>query len=307
MNTLLNSIEALDVVKNHYALDNINYCMFIRRGFNDSYYIATAHKNYIFRLYLNDKYYIDSIDAYRFELDLLAHLHANAVPVACALPNMHGELLGTIPTISGDRAFALFHCADGIPLSARSLTENQSFQIGKRMADVHLAADSFKTTYKRYTLDLKYIIDEPQRLIAEGAETSSSNSQFDDLISQGKKTVEMLQPMDQSIKKIQKIGNENGEFGIIHADMHNGNFHFHGEDLTLFDFDHCAYGWRVYDLAIAQHFPEVQRKSIIEGYESRRSLSSEERDCLKDFGNLRNLWDIGDTLATQSMSEYPEN
>ncbi len=130
MNTLLNSDEALEVVNNHYALADIAYCMFIRRGFNDTYLIATEHKKYIFRLYLNNKYFIESGSAYEFELDLLDHLHLNGVPVANAIPNMCGELLGWFPTALGNRAFALFPYADGIQLSARSMTINQSYQLG---------------------------------------------------------------------------------------------------------------------------------------------------------------------------------
>lgn len=51
MNALLNSDEALGLVRDHYALDDIKYCMFIRRGFNDSYLVATRTQKYIFRLY----------------------------------------------------------------------------------------------------------------------------------------------------------------------------------------------------------------------------------------------------------------
>ena len=103
------------------------------------------------------------------------------------------------------------------------------------------------------------------------------------------------------IDRINSIGIDGDKFGIIHADMHLGNVHFRGEELTIFDFDHCAYGWRAYDLAISSGLPKDQKVAMIEGYESRRPLSSEERDSLQDLSNLRNLWDIGDILATENL------
>jgi len=307
MNTLLNSDEALDVVKNHYDLVDIAYCMLIRRGFNDTYLIATEQKKYIFRLYLNNKYYIESGSAYEFELELLEHLHSNGVPVANALPSTSGELLGWTPTVLGNRAFALFPYADGIQLGGRSITINQSYQLGKAMADLHLAANSFRTKHERYRLDFKYLIHEPMRLVSEGARNDSSNPEPDEHIKQGQQIIEKLQPIEHYINSINGIGLENDEFGIIHADLHSGNVHFHGDNLTMFDFDHCAYGWRAYDLAIAYGYPKAQRDSMIEGYESQRPLSNEERECLRDFANLRNLWDIGDMLATETLREESSN
>ena len=113
--------------------------------------------------------------------------------------------------------------------------------------------------------------------------------------------MEKLQPLERYVDRVKSIGTDGDKFGVIHADMHLGNIHFRGQEPTIFDFDHCAYGWRDYDLAICYGLPETQRLSMVEGYESRRPLSPEERDSLQDLSNLRNLWDIGDTLATERM------
>jgi amicoumacin kinase len=41
-------------------------------------------------------------------------------------------------------------------------------------------------------------------------------------------------------------------YGLIHADLHFGNFFVDGESgaITLIDFDDCAYGWYVMDAAM---------------------------------------------------------
>jgi len=297
MSKPLTSLEALEVLNKHYSLGDVDYCMFIRRGFNDAYVVDTGQEKYIFRLYLNGKYYIESDDAYRFELNLVNHLYQAGVPVASVIPTANGELLGTGQTRYGQRIFALFHYADGIPLGRDSVTTEQSYRMGVALANLHLAANSFESQYERYKLDLKYLVDEPLRLIFEGEKCAEPSHR----IKQGRYVVEKLQPMQSYIDRVKSIGTDGDKFGVIHADMHLGNIHFRGEELTIFDFDHCAYGWRAYDLAICSGLPKAQKMSMIDGYESRRPLSQEERDSLQDLGNLRNLWDIGDILATENF------
>ena len=95
------------------------------------------------------------------------------------------------------------------------------------------------------------------------------------------------------------------EYGIIHGDLHLGNIHFNENQITLFDFDHCAYGWRAYDLVTSFFLPEAQRESFFKGYETLRPLTQNERTMLPIFFKLRGLWDIGDVLATQAARALP--
>ena len=297
VNTVTTSEEALEIINKYYNLGDVDYCMHIRRGFNDTYLVDTGHQKFIFRLYLSGKYYIESDDAYRFELNLVKHLHMQGVPVANVIPTSDGKLLGVTELRAGQRSFALFHYAEGVSLSRDSVTNKQGYNMGVSLANLHLAADSFESKYERYKLDLKYLVEEPLRLISEGEKCAEPGEG----IKRGRYIVEKLEPIEPYIERINSIGTDGSKFGVIHADMHLGNIHFRGDNLTIFDFDHCAYGWRAYDLAISYSLPEAHRVSMIEGYESRRPLSHEERDSLRDLGNLRNLWDIGDILATQNL------
>ena len=40
------------------------------------------------------------------------------------------------------------------------------------------------------------------------------------------------------------------EYGLIHADLHRGNFFYHEEKMTVLDFDDSCYHWYLYDVAI---------------------------------------------------------
>jgi Ser/Thr protein kinase RdoA (MazF antagonist) len=41
------------------------------------------------------------------------------------------------------------------------------------------------------------------------------------------------------------------DYGLVHGDLNPTNFHVNDGQLTLFDFDDCAYNWFINDIAIA--------------------------------------------------------
>ncbi|GGA73129.1 phosphotransferase enzyme family protein [Ornithinibacillus halotolerans] len=44
------------------------------------------------------------------------------------------------------------------------------------------------------------------------------------------------------------------DFGLIHNDIHYGNFFFNGESISIFDFDDACYFWHVSDIAIPLYY-----------------------------------------------------
>ena len=251
-------------------------------------------------MYLNHKYYIDSPDAFRFELDLLEHLHSAEIPVAPAIRRNNNELLGLTATTLGERAFALFAYAPGDIVTMNSVTLERCFLVGKTTAELHVAANSFQSSHSRYHLDRKYLVDEPLRMIAQQSDDALRTlserevKELEDMVSS-------MQPIEELIETIISLEVSGDEYGIIHSDLHPGNIHFVGNQPTLFDFDHCAYGWRAYELAITEFMPEHQKTELLKGYESVRPLGRRERDCIPVFAKLRRLWDIGDSLAIEPV------
>ena len=306
INTLLTPNKVLELVNNRYSLGEAQYSDLIRRGFNDHYLVEVGDLKYIFRVYLNHKYYIESPDAFQFELDLLEHLRKEGVPVANAIRMSNGELLGWTSTKSGERAFALFAYAAGEEVDEQSITSEQSFQFGKTAAKLHLAANRFESEHKRYHLNLKYLVDEPLRLIAQ-QEDESLRVLTQQQVERMHEILAPLQPVEDLVTTVRTLETHGDEFGIIHGDLHPSNVHFQGDQITLFDFDHCAYGWRAYDLAPLAVLPKEQYEKFMEGYESVRPLSEQERESLPTFKKLRRLWNFGDFLATASLVNDPSN
>lgn len=297
MNTLLTSSEVLELVNSQYSsLGKASNCKLLRRGFNDSYLVGIGNDWFIFRVYFNHKYYIDSTDAFKFELDLLAHLYDSGVPVATAKRNDNNELLGFTATVLGERAFALFSYAAGDVITKKTVNSELCFIMGKTTAELHLAANSFQSDYRRYHLDRKYLVDEPLKMIAQQSDkvlrTISERE-----VKEVEGMISSMQPIEELVETIASLDVSGDEFGVIHSDLHLGNIHFVGNQPTIFDFDHCAYGWRAYELAMIEFMPDWQKAELLKGYESVRPLSKAERDCIPVFAKLRRLWDIGDSLA----------
>jgi Ser/Thr protein kinase RdoA (MazF antagonist) len=90
------------------------------------------------------------------------------------------------------------------------------------------------------------------------------------------------------------------EYGICVGDVHSGNAHFTEQNqLTLFDFDQCGYGWCAFDIAKFLHVAlrmkiDVNvRKSFIEGYQAVRKLSETELAAIPIFIKTAHIWVMG--------------
>lgn len=277
-------------VQSSYPLRRPLNCTFIERGFNDHYLIRADASRYVCRLYLNGKYYIRGADDFRFELELLDSLCGCGVSVAAPLRCTDGNLMGSIATSAGERALALFAFAEGREIKASALTSRHAYNLGLTVGALHRAMDAFWTPHGRYHLDLDHLIRKPLALIgAAGSGEQRARLRF-------------LPGVDDLIVAIEALGRGTGTYGIIHGDLHLGNIHFADDRPTLFDFDHCAYGWRAYDLAVLRSdMAEDAWEALLRAYELVRPLSDVERSAIPAFVHARTIWDMGDELAMESV------
>ena len=51
-------------------------------------------------------------------------------------------------------------------------------------------------------------------------------------------------------QKLYELPRDRDSYGLVHCDLHHGNFFVDNGDLTVFDFDDCQYHWFAYDIAI---------------------------------------------------------
>ena len=76
---------------------------------------------------------------------------------------------------------------------------------------------------------------------------------------------------------VQELGESRDVFGFIHADLHQWNYLFHGEEVRAIDFDDCGWGYFTYDMAVtlvsggSGTFPALQ-DAFLTGYQRVRPL-----------------------------------
>jgi amicoumacin kinase len=107
------------------------------------------------------------------------------------------------------------------------------------------------------------------------------------------------------IEKIKAYSMDKLHFGLIHNDFHQGNFFVDKDEITLFDFDDCAYFYFAYDISTAFYHAYWQHTSFnsteddfaveflthfLNGYAESNVLTNEIIDQLPDFLKLRELF-----------------
>lgn len=244
------------------------------------------------RVYARDKYWLTSEADVSFELELVDYLAENGLSVAHPYRRLSGELLGRLDAPEGQRNYALFTYAPGKPLAAQDFDEKLWHAVGTHMARLHQAMDTFTSSNHRYHLDLHILIDMPLAAIKPYT-TGGDAATYAELVALGRHLKDT----------VSSTAWDPPTYGLIHADAHEGNIHV-AEDgsFALFDFDHCGFGWRAYDLAplyptsTASEHDQDKWTAFLTGYQDLRPLHTCERDALPLFKACRALWDIGDWL-----------
>jgi Ser/Thr protein kinase RdoA (MazF antagonist) len=98
---------------------------------------------------------------------------------------------------------------------------------------------------------------------------------------------------------LEAYGEQPGKFSMIHADFTPDNIIYDGRHLAVIDFDDCAFGWHLYDIAsllaectLYPDFGELQ-EALFDGYRLHRNLTQQDAGLLPDFLLVRGMAVIG--------------
>jgi Ser/Thr protein kinase RdoA (MazF antagonist) len=293
--SLLHADDLAQLVQGEYAIAAPVTVRLLNRGFNDTYLVTDAEGGRrVLRVYNREKYWIRSESDLHFELDLLAHLASAGLGVSRPYQRVVGDRLGRLTAPEGERCFALFTHAPGRPLDESTLTAEQWREYGAGVARMHLAAGTFRTSHDRYHLDEHILIE---RALASLAPYAGSNRAAADLAELGR----LGERLTGGIRRLRAI---DGAWGIIHADLHRGNTNIDTDGrFVTFDFDHCGFGLRAYDLVVFHRGPDAPEEererwaAIVAGYQAVRTLSRSEVDSLPMLAACRAVWDVGDWVS----------
>ena len=106
-------------------------------------------------------------------------------------------------------------------------------------------------------------------------------------------------------ERLAKLGQNAESFGLIHGDLHFNNCKFDRGKIQVFDFDDCAWGYYLYDLAVNLYYLRQQENfsalqtSLFEGYQTSRSLSEQHEFYIEAMIAARRLHLMRDLFLRQ--------
>ncbi|WP_226677255.1 phosphotransferase enzyme family protein [Rossellomorea aquimaris] len=201
-------------------------------------YVYEVHKGevpYILRLTHSSHRSKEEVEA---ELHWINYLHKHGVNVSLVNDSEAGNLVEVLET--GDTQFfvCLFDKAPGAPVKINDplFDDGLFYKWGKLTGHMHRVTKGYKldeNSRKRWDLDdvldyEKYLTSEEDR----------------DIIEKGHHNKETIRGFDET----------SDTFGLIHSDIHPGNFFYHDGGLHVFDFDDSTQFYFVSDVAIPLYY-----------------------------------------------------
>lgn len=271
----------IDGVLTKYRLGAIARCSFWNRGLSDIYLVETAAAAYILRI---SHHHWRSQSDIQFELEFLDFLHRHDLPVAHPLKTIDERLFVTICAVEGDRYAALFPYAPG-EIPQGDLSIEQSTIMGQTLGRIHQTALKFDNATPRQCLDLEYLLDDSFAVIEPHLRSGSNNLTY----------------LSDAIAKIKQelacLERSSPLWSVCWGDPHSGNVHFTSNNrITLFDFDQCGYGWRVFDLAkflqvsLNGGISRKARDAFFAGYQEVQQLTEAELSSLQALTQMAHIW-----------------
>ncbi|MGL5034535.1 MAG: phosphotransferase, partial [Microcystaceae cyanobacterium] len=283
------------LVSENYHVEVIKGCRFWHRGLSDVYLVETLDQSYILRI---SHHHWRTQSDIQFELEFLTFLTKYQIPVAAPLRTKEGKLKLEIKAVEGERYAALFPVALG-SVAIGDLNKTQGFLLGEVVAKLHEVAAQFKPSCPRSSLNLNYLLDQSLAAIAPFLDHRLAEWKY-------------LMEASLHIKKQTKcLPMEPPYWTVCWGDPHSGNVHFTvNNQLTLFDFDQCGFGWRAFDVAkflqvsLQTGLNRAVRDSFLAGYQSITPLTFRELDCLQVLTQVAYIWSWAIHLNSIKLYDY---
>ncbi len=276
----LSADELLSKIVSQFCIEKPLDCLLWERGANDTYRVRCTNKTYFLRVYRHNAFPREAIE---FEAAFLSYLREQGVPVASPVDVKSGGYIAEIAAPEGVRLAMLTRLAQGESPDYDSL--EHCGLVGKAAAKMHTVAEGFETPYRRKNLDLAFLLEE-SRVVIHGHMANCSG------------VLPIVYNLSKAIReKVDAVPADALGFSVCHGDFHGGNLHVCKGVVTQFDFEECAYGYCIYDLATfkwgvcggSEECRKNQWPAFLTGYESVRPLSEDERSLIDSFVILREL------------------
>jgi Ser/Thr protein kinase RdoA (MazF antagonist) len=265
--------------------------VFLGRSDNIAYQINTDEHKYLLKIHLGN----NSKEMIEYELTwLLALNNDTQLVVQTPIYNKKGKLVSEVSGHDYDISYwTLQNWVYGENLQ-RQPTDKELYGVSDLLASLHNHASTWKLppNFIRPKYD-RANLDESLIQIA----TLPSNVISLEQIATLRRTTEKI----KSVIAKQKL-NEN-TWGIIHSDLHDGNYLIKDEVPYAIDFSCCGFGFFLFDIAETfLHLNPENQKKLMTYYLKKRTLQEDYEEVLEAFF----IWQIIRNLSflSKSQNEY---
>ncbi|MGN9863927.1 phosphotransferase enzyme family protein [Bacillus swezeyi] len=261
----------------------------------DVSFIADA-ENYVYEFVKNEESYILKIThtirrspAYIMgEMEWLHHLADGGLSVAAPIASLNGKDIEEVPDgKSGAFLVRVYEKAPGHKVEEADWNGELFYQLGRYTGEMHRLTKSYKLSnpaYKRQEWDeeeqlkLRKYVPEDQK--------------------------EVFRQADALMEELRQLPKDRDSYGLVHADLHHGNFNWDNGKITTFDFDDIGYNWFVNDISILLYnilwypvipyedkaaFTEEFMRHFLKGYQEKNKLEAAWLNKIPDFLRLRHM------------------
>lgn len=276
--------EIAQAALTHYGLSNAQLT-FLGQSQNTTFRVETPTDKFLLRLHVGIKAGDESLqEAWKnpsvIQSELL-WLNAIAQDTQLIVPQPVRNRLGEwVTSIAGIELGSPISCSllrwvEGEHLDGEP-TAQQIRQLGVLMAQLHQHSSgwSLPSGFSRPTHNveqLKSATSQLAMLVQNGTISSNDYQVFQEAAMQVQEFIPTLQQAPDT-------------WGVIHADLHQGNYVLYGEEVRPIDFSRCGFGFYLYD--IGQSLGDIEaslRLHFFEGYTSVKALPANYQSVVEAF------------------------
>ncbi|NMG07848.1 phosphotransferase [Brasilonema sp. UFV-L1] len=255
-----------DIVKAalaEYNLEQTNASLLRSLGNSTYKVVANDEKCFSLRIYSPDNFDEAQVSS---ELTWLRFLFSkNSILVPNPVRNKQGNFITNLHLKDSESLWlcCLFDWVEGQE-SSKNLSSKLIENIGETIAHLHSYSRSFHPPagFKRKSYDANWLRKHSSWIRNAYTELSENECQL------------LLQAIERIYSEMVTLGESNQYFGLIHSDLHFGNFIVNSEKVQVIDFDECGWGFYLFDIAGTlmeiidepSQYP-IFRECLLKGYE----------------------------------------
>lgn len=210
-------------------------------------------ENYVFEVRKKDRVYILRVthQSHRIKEEILAELHwvnylyLKGINVPEVFSSVKGETVEVIPAADGSHFyFCLFSKVEGNSVHVKEERFNGElfFAWGKAIGKIHKVTRAY---------------NEAEELKKRPSWNDDDLLEIENYIPSNEKII--ISRTKELLQELASLPTTKEYFGLIHGDIHSGNFFFDGSDIHIFDFDDSSYHWFTSDIAIPLYYSVFYR------------------------------------------------